>query len=58
MQAEAKYSEADAQPAGKAVPWWDGPKPAGKVSGTLKQVDCLRQTQARLVVEDRDSEDS
>ncbi len=37
----------------KAVPWWDGPKPPGKVSGTLKQVDCLGK-QARLVIEGAD----
>lgn len=37
----------------KAVPWWDGPKPAGKVKGLLKQVDCLG-SQARLVIEGDD----
>ena len=36
----------------KPVPWWDGPKPEGKVSGTLKQVDCLPKQQARLSIED------
>jgi hypothetical protein len=51
-KAEAKFSDS-AQPAGdKAVPWWDGPKPEGKVSGTLKQVDCLPKQQARLFIED------
>ena len=35
------------------MPWWDGPKPAGKVQGNLKQVDCLGK-QARLVVEGDD----
>ncbi len=49
-QAEAKYSEGNAQPEGKVVPWWDGPKPGGSVSGNLKQVDCLGKL-ARLVVE-------
>jgi hypothetical protein len=34
------------------VQWWDGPKPEGKVTGTLKQVDCLPKQQARLFVED------
>ena len=24
-----------------AVPWWDGPRPDAKLSGTLTQVDCL-----------------
>ncbi len=32
------------------VPWWDGPQAAGKASGVLKQVDCLRGV-ARLVIE-------
>ena len=49
-KAEEKYSETGAKPADKVVPWWDGPKPGGSVSGTLKQVDCLG-TQARLVIE-------
>jgi hypothetical protein len=45
---EAKYS--DAKPsAEKPVPWWDGPKPSGRVRGTLTQVDCLGK-QARLVI--------
>jgi len=51
-KAEAKYSES-AQPSGAVVPWWDGPKPGGSVSGTLKQVDCLGK-QARLVIESAD----
>jgi hypothetical protein len=34
----------------KAVPWWEGPRPPGKVSGTLRQVDCLGR-QARLVID-------
>jgi hypothetical protein len=38
--------------AGKPVPWWDGPQPEGKVSGTLRQVDCLPKQQARLTIED------
>jgi len=37
----------------KPVPWWDGPKPSGKVNGLLKQVDCLGK-QARLVIEGAD----
>src|ERR1017187_9935990 len=37
----------------KAVPWWDGAQPSGKITGTLKQVDCLGK-QARLVVEGAD----
>jgi hypothetical protein len=49
--AEAKFSDGKAKPDDKAVPWWEGPKPAGRVQGNLKQVDCLGK-QARLVVED------
>jgi hypothetical protein len=49
-KSEAKYSEG--APADKPVPWWDGPQPEGKVSGTLKQVDCLPKQQARLTIED------
>jgi hypothetical protein len=51
-KAEAKYSDGTPVGADKAVPWWDGPKPAGSVSGTLKQVDCLPRQQARLYIED------
>jgi len=50
---EQKFSDRAQNPEQKAVPWWDGPKPAGKLSGSLKQVDCLG-TQARLVVEGDD----
>jgi hypothetical protein len=50
-KAEAKFSEGT--PVGdKPVQWWDGPKPEGKVTGTLKQVDCLPKQQARIFVED------
>ena len=48
--AENKYNEGAPKPSDKAVPWWDGPNPSGKLAGTLKQVDCLG-SQARLVVE-------
>jgi tetratricopeptide (TPR) repeat protein len=51
-KAEAKYSDPTPLGAGKAVPWWEGPKPGGRVSGTLKQVDCLPKQQARLSIED------
>ena len=50
-KAEAKFSEAT-PPGEKAVPWWDGPKADGQVSGMLKQVDCLPKQQARLIIED------
>jgi hypothetical protein len=48
---ENKYNDGPPKPNDKAVPWWDGPNPSGKLSGTLKQVDCLG-SQARLVVDD------
>jgi hypothetical protein len=51
-KAEAKYSDGTKAGAEKPVPWWDGPQPEGKVSGTLKQVDCLPKQQARLTIED------
>jgi hypothetical protein len=51
-KAEAKFSDSAHPPGDKAVPWWDGPRPEGKVSGTLKQVDCLPKQQARLSIED------
>ena len=52
-QLEAKYSDGAKRPRDKPVPWWDGPQPAGKSHGTLKQVDCLGK-QARLIVEGDD----
>ena len=51
-KAEARFSDGTLVGADKPVPWWDGPKPEGKVSGTLKQVDCLPKQQARLSIED------
>ena len=53
-KAEAKMNEGSQQPAEKPIPWWEGPHPAGKVTGTLKQVDCLPKQQARLIVESAD----
>lgn len=43
----------DSKPVANAVPWWDGPRPDGKIVGNLKQVDCLGK-QARLLVEGDD----
>lgn len=51
-KSEAKFSQGTQIGGDKPVPWWDGPKPEGKVSGTLKQVDCLANSQARLTIED------
>jgi hypothetical protein len=47
---EAKYNDGAAKPGEKAVPWWDGPTPTGKIHGMLKQVECLG-AQARLTIE-------
>jgi hypothetical protein len=48
---EERFNQ-DGKPAGDTpvVPWWDGPKPEGRVTGTLKQVDCLGK-RLRLVIE-------
>ena len=50
--AEAKANGTPLAPdaVANAVPWWDGPKPSGRVEGTLKQVDCIGK-QARIVIE-------
>jgi len=50
-KAEAKFSE-PGKAGDTAVPWWEGPKPDAKITGTLKQVDCLPKQQARITIED------
>jgi hypothetical protein len=50
---ESKYAEPSRNPNEKPVPWWDGPKPPGKMTGSLKQVDCLG-SQARLILDSDD----
>jgi hypothetical protein len=50
---EAKYNNGAPKSDGKAVPWWEGPKPDARVNGMLKQVDCLG-AQARLVIQTSD----
>jgi hypothetical protein len=50
---EDKYHEQKPGPQEKPVPWWDGPRPSGKATGLLKQVDCLG-AKTRLVVEGDD----
>jgi hypothetical protein len=47
---ERKYNDGAPKTTPNAVPWWGGPTPGGKITGMLKQVDCLGK-QARLVVE-------
>ena len=51
-KAESKMSES--APSEKAVPWWEGPKPDAKVSGTLRRVECLAKQQAVIVIENGD----
>jgi len=48
-QVEAQANAGATKPEQAPVAWWDGPKPSGKVHGTLRQVDCLG-SQARLIV--------
>jgi tetratricopeptide (TPR) repeat protein len=50
---EEKYNQGSPKTSSNVVPWWEGPKPSGKATGTLKQVDCLG-TQARLVIDGDD----
>jgi tetratricopeptide (TPR) repeat protein len=50
---ENQYGNGPAKPGEKPVPWWDGPNPSGKVTGVLKQVDCLGK-RARLLIEGDD----
>jgi len=47
---EDKYKE---NTGAKPVPWWEGPKPSGKLTGSLTRVECLG-TQARLSIEGDD----
>ncbi len=53
-KSESKFSEGAPAGGEKPVPWWEGPKPSGKVSGTLKRVDCLAKQQAVLSIEGED----
>ncbi|HUK14788.1 MAG TPA: hypothetical protein VLW65_00160 [Bryobacteraceae bacterium] len=52
-QLEAKANEGAPKSGEVPVPWWEGPKPSGKVRGMLRQVDCLG-SQARLLVDGED----
>jgi hypothetical protein len=47
----ANASPGKNNPQGKVVGWWDGPRPDGKLSGSLEKVDCLRGA-ARLHIRD------
>jgi len=52
LEAKANAGRAPA-PSEKIVPWWEGPKPTGKFTGIIKQIECLGR-QARLVLEGDD----
>lgn len=49
--AEARVNKGapPADPNRKLEPWWEGPRPGGKISGVLERVDCISGV-ARLVV--------
>jgi hypothetical protein len=47
---EQKYSNGKSSDDLKPVPWWDDPKMPAHATGTLKQVDCLAGSQARLTI--------
>jgi tetratricopeptide (TPR) repeat protein len=53
LEARVNRGKEASQPGEKVVPWWDGPKPEGRLQGLLKQIDCLGR-QARLVVQSED----
>ena len=46
---EAQYNGGAPKTTPNAVPWWNGPQPNAKVSGTLTRVECLGK-QLRLTV--------
>lgn len=50
---EQKYKGGAEDSGQKPLPWWNGPKPSGKLEGSLVRVDCL-QSQARLVIQSDD----
>jgi hypothetical protein len=53
-KAEARINQGSTAPAEKPMAWSDFPHPTGKVTGALKQVDCLPKQQARITVEGPD----
>jgi hypothetical protein len=46
---EARANKGTPKSDAPVVPWWEGPKPDKRVTGTLKQIDCLG-AQARLTI--------
>jgi tetratricopeptide (TPR) repeat protein len=53
LEARANTGTPESKPGETVVPWWDGPKPEGRVRGMLRQVDCIGK-QARLVIDGED----
>jgi hypothetical protein len=53
-KAEARMNQGSTAPTEKPMAWSDFPRPTGKLTGVLKQVDCLPRQQARLTVEGAD----
>jgi hypothetical protein len=47
---ESKYDDGKLPPDQKVIPWWEGPKPPATVTGSLRQVECLAASQARLTI--------
>jgi hypothetical protein len=53
-KAEAKINEGSKPATEKPMAWSDFPNPQGKVTGTLRQVECMARQQARLTVQASD----
>jgi hypothetical protein len=47
---ESKYDSGKLPPDQKVVPWWQASKPPASITGTLRQVECLAGSQARLTI--------
>jgi tetratricopeptide (TPR) repeat protein len=50
---EARINKGRGAAPEKVEPWWDGPKPEGRLAGDLKRVECIGN-RMRLVVEAED----
>lgn len=48
-EAKANQNLTPLEPGRKVEQWWDGPRPAGRVRGTLQRVDCANG-RAKLVI--------
>jgi hypothetical protein len=53
-RAEARMNQGSTASTEKPMAWSDFPHPTGRITGVLKQVDCLPKQQARLTVESSD----